>query len=229
MPTVEPPRACGGGSGSIRATEDGLVAAPWSARRGVGGSQWTGRPSLSVRRGGGSSWPLSGSTARPSTSAGGTIRSRSAMEPVPRPARSQATLAGRIARARPRRRMGRRPRTAVRGASGSSSEPRPAETVVGARRTVGAPPGRAAPAAAARAAPCRRAGPVAAARPIPSTRPCASACSAARASAGVPSPTRRKNSANPPSASRSRRTMTESYVSSALATRSTSGRGNPSA
>ncbi|KRT62510.1 MAG: hypothetical protein XU10_C0026G0023 [Chloroflexi bacterium CSP1-4] len=39
----------------------------------------------------------------------------------------------------------------------------------------------------------------------------------------------RKNSAKPPSASRSRRTMTESYVSSALATRSTSGRGKPSA
>ena len=42
-------------------------------------------------------------------------------------------------------------------------------------------------------------------------------------------PGRRKNSAKPPSASRSRRTMTESYVSSAFATRSTSGRGNPSA
>ena len=40
---------------------------------------------------------------------------------------------------------------------------------------------------------------------------------------------RAKNCANPPSASRSRRTITESYVSSAFATRSTSGRGNPSA
>ena len=44
-----------------------------------------------------------------------------------------------------------------------------------------------------------------------------------------PHPARRKNSAKPPSASRSRRTITESYVSSALATRSTSGRGKPSA
>ena len=52
---------------------------------------------------------------------------------------------------------------------------------------------------------------------------------AAADSAGSPSPGRLKNSANPPSASRSRRTMTESYVSRALATRSTSGRGNPSA
>ena len=45
----------------------------------------------------------------------------------------------------------------------------------------------------------------------------------------VPSPGRAKNPPNPPSASRSRRTITESYVSSAFATRSTSGRGNPSA
>ena len=65
--------------------------------------------------------------------------------------------------------------------------------------------------------------------PIPSTRPSASAASAAPASAGSPSPGRRKNSAKPPSASRSRRTMTLSYVSSAFATRSTSGRGKPSA
>ncbi len=45
----------------------------------------------------------------------------------------------------------------------------------------------------------------------------------------MPSPGRAKNPPNPPSASRSRRTITESYVSSAFATRSTSGRGNPSA
>ena len=43
------------------------------------------------------------------------------------------------------------------------------------------------------------------------------------------SPGRAKNWAKPPSASRSRRTITLSYVSSAFATRSTSGRGNPSA
>ena len=47
--------------------------------------------------------------------------------------------------------------------------------------------------------------------------------------AGASSPGRLKNSAKPPSASRSRRTITLSYVSSAFATRSTSGRGNPSA
>ena len=44
-----------------------------------------------------------------------------------------------------------------------------------------------------------------------------------------PPPAARRTRANPPSASRSRRTITESYVSSAFATRSTSGRGNPSA
>ena len=82
-PTVEPPRASGGGSGSIRATDDWAAAAPWSARRGAGGSQRLGRPSLSiarpsVARGGGSSWPLSGSTRRPSMSCGATRRSRSA-------------------------------------------------------------------------------------------------------------------------------------------------------
>ena len=51
----------------------------------------------------------------------------------------------------------------------------------------------------------------------------------ADAAAPRPPRRRRKNSAKPPSASRSRRTMTESYVSSALATRSTSGRGKPRA
>ena len=58
---------------------------PASARRGAGGSQRAGRPSRSVARrgpsvlrGGGSSWPLSGSTRRPSMSGGATSRSRSA-------------------------------------------------------------------------------------------------------------------------------------------------------
>jgi hypothetical protein len=66
--------------------------------------------------------------------------------------------------------------------------------------------------------------------PIPSTNP-RSSTRAAAAELAAPSPGAgaRKNSAKPPSASRSRRTMPESYVSSALATRSTSGRGKPSA
>ena len=61
------------------------AAAPWSARRGAGGSQRVGRPSLSVARpwsvarGGGSSWPLSGSIRRPSMSGGATSRSVSAL------------------------------------------------------------------------------------------------------------------------------------------------------
>ena len=83
-PTVVPPRAWGGGSGSTRATEEWAAAAPWSARRGAGGSQRLGRPSRSVARpsaarGGGSSWPLSGSTRRPSMSGGATSRSASAL------------------------------------------------------------------------------------------------------------------------------------------------------
>ena len=49
-PTVEPPRACGGGSGSIRATELEFA--------GVGGaSHIDGRPRRSVLRGGGSGMP----------------------------------------------------------------------------------------------------------------------------------------------------------------------------
>ena len=56
-PTVEPPRAWGGGSGSMRATELEFAGV------GVGGgSHIDGRPNRSVLRGGGSSMPLSGST-----------------------------------------------------------------------------------------------------------------------------------------------------------------------
>ena len=54
-PTVEPPRAWGGGSTSTRATE--LL---WAGLSG-GGSHMLGRPRRSVLRGGGSVMPLSSS------------------------------------------------------------------------------------------------------------------------------------------------------------------------
>ena len=120
------------------------AAAPWSARRGAGGSQRSaGRAGRSrdpsVARGGGSSWPLSGSIRRPSTSGGAT--SRSAIGLVAGPAaRPQPGDAGRrVARAalvvgpaaRPdrRRRLGRalpHPDRPSRGTPGSRrrSEPR---------------------------------------------------------------------------------------------------------
>ena len=87
----------------------GRRAAPWSARRACGGgSQWVGRPSLSVRRGGGSSWPLSGSTApalHERRRRG--VRSRSGLvaRPAPGPQPGRRSPANRPAR--PRRRDGR--------------------------------------------------------------------------------------------------------------------------
>ena len=52
-------------------------ALPSAAVGGAGGSQWCGRPSRSVRRGGEVSMPLSGSTVRPSIDGGPTSRSTS--------------------------------------------------------------------------------------------------------------------------------------------------------
>ncbi len=95
-PTVLPPRGCGGGSGSTRATLEWLGARPpprpIACVGGAGGSQAYGRPRRSVRRSGGSRTPVSGSIARPSI-VPAEVGGRMSVGGCP-PARSQRTLAG---------------------------------------------------------------------------------------------------------------------------------------
>ena len=102
---MEPPRACGGGSGSTRATDDG----PSRARSAVAARRVPAAgpcPAGRSARGGGASWPLSGSIRRPSTSAGGTQPTpRSACrQPVPRPGPQPGARWPASRRGRPRRR-----------------------------------------------------------------------------------------------------------------------------
>ena len=206
-----PSAAAGCGAAPARpATED--------ARRRR--SQWFGRPSLSgppLRpRGGSSSRPLSGSIVRPSIERrrdGRPCRpgSRSAARPQPGDAGRRVARAALVVWQPPADAGGESP-----GPPLSSPATLPEPATVRCVRSTGFGGG------------ARR-----------HLRPAASACELAHP-VDEPSPSaarrgvrlaalagRRKNSAKPPSASRSRRTMTESYVSSALATRSTSGRGKP--
>jgi hypothetical protein len=87
-PTVEPPRAWGGGSGSTRATDDWAPRHPGRAARrrdparpGAQLGPWRGPRygTRSVARGGGFDCPLSGSIRLPSMSGGATKRSVSAL------------------------------------------------------------------------------------------------------------------------------------------------------
>ena len=261
---VDPPSAWGGGSGSMRATLDGVAASglapPAFAVPEVGPSATAGRggpPGVVAARACRSRDRSPGPGRAP---AGAACRAPPCSRSRDLPAASPRSPANR--RDRPCRRAGRPPgspaATRVRlPTSRSSSGPclgarvlrlsQPPERPQRARaRTARAAGATAAPsrrAASARSAgPSRRAScspsspqnprrilaptaiahrrapppPPGANRPTaavvqlahPSVRPRSTASSAAAASAGSPSPGRRKNCANPPSASRSRRTIT---------------------
>ena len=122
---------------------------------------------------------------------------------------------------------------APRGASGDGAGGSRRVRLARARRRGAARRDRRASAAGATAGPCRRAACAVLSWPIPSPgrgprrrRPRPRRVAGTRGGVAL-ARVARKNSAKPPSASRSRRTMTLSYVSSAFATRSTSGRGKP--
>ena len=214
---------------------------PSAAPAGPSGSAGPADPSA---RGGGSTWPLSGSIwpdpRRAPAARADRVPPRSPSPSRPQPGDARRRVAGTalvVVASRPAGRTAATPAPPPTCPTPTAASPA-RRTAPGSRRRAGsrrasrtaaAHPGPPASAAGAMAAPSRRAASGYSAGPCRRRGRVPRPPSRASASAGSPSPVRLKNSANPPSASRSRRTMTESYVSSAFATRSTSGRGNPSA
>ncbi len=216
IPTVEPPRGRARGSSGTAApaapSRTGRRPRPRTRRDGPGGP---GGPARDPRR----------PSRRAPGSRGPPNRPRQPSRP-PRPHPPEPPPPG-ARRPRPGCRPGRpcRPRARRRG-SPAGSRRRPTARARRVRR--GPRPARAPAPRATRWGPTARAAPRrAAGRPGrgPGGRP-----TGAPSARGAPIPSgRAKRYAKPPSASRSRRIIRESNVSTAFATRSTSGRGNPSA
>ena len=159
------------------------------------------RAVLPPARGGGSSWPLSGSIRRPSMSGGATSRSasawiaRPAARPQPGDARRRVARAALVVRtaARPDRRSDRRERLVAEGRAGVRLDVAP-----GARRTAAARPGSSGFGGWRQGGTFPTSGTRVFSWPIPSTSPRASAASAA--------PAPRPAAAPRPAVGRTRRT-----------------------